>query len=148
MPSAGGTALISLNVEAPGRYRLWSRVMAATSRANYYWLQVDKGCPVKVQSAVPGAWQWVNHFGGNAANVVDVTLSAGDIDLVLTGTQPDAMTFDVSAGRVTATVPEGEYDITSEVSAGDFDNSLGSTPGARSTVEVGVTAGQVELRAG
>ncbi|WJL96736.1 DUF4097 family beta strand repeat-containing protein [Microbacterium sp. ET2] len=78
----------------------------------------------------------------------DVTVSAGDMDLVLTGAQPDAMTFDVSAGRVTATVPEGEYDITSEVSAGDFDNGLGSIPGARSTVEVSVTAGQVELRAG
>ncbi|TQK20821.1 putative adhesin [Microbacterium sp. SLBN-154] len=78
----------------------------------------------------------------------DVTVSAGDMDLVLTGTQPGEMTFDVSAGRVTATVPEGEYDVTSEVSAGDFDNGLGSTPGARSTVEVSVTAGQVELRAG
>ena len=78
----------------------------------------------------------------------DVSVSAGDMDLVLTGAQPDEMTLNVSAGRVTATVPEGEYDITSEVSAGDFDNGLGSTPGARSTVEVTVTAGQVELRAG
>lgn len=78
----------------------------------------------------------------------DVTVNAGDMDLILTGSQPGEMTFDVSAGRVTATVPEGEYDITSEVSAGDFDNGLGSTPGARSTVEVRVTAGQVELRAG
>ncbi|WP_322411057.1 DUF4097 family beta strand repeat-containing protein [Microbacterium invictum] len=78
----------------------------------------------------------------------DVSVSAGDMDLVLTGSQPSGMTFDVSAGRVTATVPEGEYDITSEVSAGDFDSGIGSTPGARSTVEVSVTAGQVELRAG
>jgi hypothetical protein len=80
MPSAGGTALITLSVETPGRYRLWSRMMAATTRANYYWLQVDKQCPVKVQTAAssaPGSWQWVSFSGGNPANAIDVALSAG-----------------------------------------------------------------------
>jgi len=53
----------------------------------------------------------------------------------------------VSAGRLDIVVPEGEYDVTSDVSAGDFDNRVGSVPGADSTVDVSVSAGKVVLRA-
>jgi hypothetical protein len=78
----------------------------------------------------------------------ELSVAAGEMDAVLTGAQPRSLSIDVSAGRLTATVPDGEYDITSEVSAGDFENGLGSSPGAGSTVEVTVSAGQAVLRAG
>jgi hypothetical protein len=53
----------------------------------------------------------------------------------------------VSAGSLNLTVPDGEYNVTSEVSAGGFENKIGSSPDADSTVDVQVSAGQVVLRA-
>lgn len=76
-----------------------------------------------------------------------LTVSAGELAATLTGRQPAAISADVSAGSLRLTVPPGEYDVTSDVSAGDFDNRIGSTPGAASTVRVTVSAGSAELRA-
>ncbi|WP_457100917.1 hypothetical protein [Microbacterium sp. P5_E9] len=78
----------------------------------------------------------------------DITVSAGALVGRLTGDQPDAITLEVSAGSADLTVPEGDYDVSSDVSAGQFDNRVGSTPGASSTVRVDVSAGQAVLRAG
>ncbi|WP_203582373.1 DUF4097 family beta strand repeat-containing protein [Microbacterium hibisci] len=75
-------------------------------------------------------------------------VSAGSLDATLTGSQPDSIELDVSAGSLRVTVPEGEYDVTSDVSAGGFDNRIGSTPGASSTVQVQVSAGEAVLSAG
>jgi len=38
--------------------------------------------------------------------------------------------------------------VRSEVSAGQFDNSIGSTPGASRTIDVQVSAGQAVLKSG
>lgn len=76
----------------------------------------------------------------------ELTVSAGSMDARLTGAQPDAIDMDVSAGSLRLTVPDGEYDVTSDVSAGGFDNAVGSTPGASSTVSVQVSAGEAVLR--
>ncbi|KJL41793.1 hypothetical protein [Microbacterium trichothecenolyticum] len=78
----------------------------------------------------------------------DLTVSAGSLDATLTGAAPDAIELDVSAGSLRLTVPEGEYDVRSEVSAGQFDNSIGSTPGASRTIDVQVSAGQAVLKSG
>lgn len=75
-------------------------------------------------------------------------VSAGSLDATLTGSRPDSIELDVSAGSLRVTVPEGEYDVTSDVSAGGFDNRIGSTPGASSTVQVQVSAGEAVLSAG
>lgn len=83
------------------------------------------------------------------ADVGTATLrvSAGSLDAQFTGDQPDAVEADVSAGTLEITVPEGEYDVTSDVSAGGFDNRIGSSPGADSTIHVEASAGQIVLRA-
>jgi hypothetical protein len=80
-------------------------------------------------------------------STASLSVSAGALNAVLTGSQPDEIVVDVSAGSMELTVPEGEYDVTSDVSAGGFDNTLGSSPGASSTIDVQVAAGQVMLRA-
>lgn len=77
----------------------------------------------------------------------DLTVSAGDLIASFTGTPPRALTLDVSAGSLRLDVPEGAYDVQSDVSAGGFDNRIGSTPGAANTVTVTVSAGNAELRA-
>lgn len=76
----------------------------------------------------------------------ELTVSAGSLDATLTGTQPDSVEVDVNAGSLRLTVPEGDYDVGSDVSAGGFDNGLGSTPGASSTIRVQVSAGEAVLR--
>lgn len=78
----------------------------------------------------------------------DLTVSAGSLDATLTGAQPGAIELGVSAGSLRLTVPEGAYDVQSDVSAGDLDNGIGSTPGASSTIDVQVSAGQAVLRSG
>lgn len=77
----------------------------------------------------------------------ELTVSAGDLFATFTGAQPRALELEVSAGSLRVTVPEGEYDVRSDVSAGDFDNGVGSTPGASSTVSVSVSAGNAVLLA-
>ncbi|UUT34582.1 DUF4097 family beta strand repeat-containing protein [Microbacterium elymi] len=84
----------------------------------------------------------------SGVRTADLEVSAGDIDATLTGAQPDQVKLSASAGAMNVTVPAGEYDVTSQLSAGSFDNRIGSTPGASSTVDVDVSAGHVVLRSG
>lgn len=74
-----------------------------------------------------------------------VTVNAGSFDARFAGSNPDEVEAEVSAGSLRLTVPEGDYDVTSEVSAGGFDNRIGSTPGAASTIRVQVSAGEAVL---
>lgn len=75
-----------------------------------------------------------------------LTVNAGSLDAALTGSQPDEIAVDLSAGSLNLSVPEGDYVVTSDVSAGGFDNRIGSDPSASSTIHVEVSAGQVTLR--
>ncbi|WP_439590894.1 hypothetical protein [Microbacterium sp.] len=81
-------------------------------------------------------------------DAVSIGLSAGSMDAVLTGAQPRSIEAEVSAGDLDLTVPEGRYNVVSDVSAGDFDNRIDSTSNARSTIRVQVSAGSATLRAG
>ena len=78
---------------------------------------------------------------------VSIAVNAGSMEAVLTGAQPRTIGAEVNAGSLELTVPEGDYDVTSDVSAGDFDNQMASSTGARSTIRVQVSAGQATLRA-
>ncbi|TQJ30134.1 DUF4097 domain-containing protein [Microbacterium sp. SLBN-146] len=77
----------------------------------------------------------------------EFVVSAGEIVGALTGTPPQELAIEVSAGSLDLTVPEGDYDVRSDVSAGDFDNRIGSVPGASRVVTVSVSAGNATLRA-
>jgi hypothetical protein len=76
----------------------------------------------------------------------ELTLSAGQLDARLTGDAPDQVQIDVSAGSLDLTLPEGTYDVASNVSAGTVDNRLDTSPRAAHRVVVEVSAGQVVLR--
>ena len=74
-------------------------------------------------------------------------VNAGSLDAVFTGPEPREVVAEVNAGSLHLTVPEGEYDVSSDVAAGDFDNRIGSVPGAANTIRVSVSAGEAVLRA-
>jgi hypothetical protein len=79
----------------------------------------------------------------------DLDLSAGDITAELTGDVPREVGIDVGAGSLDLILPRGDYDVRSEVSAGDLDNRLERrSGGATGIIDVRISAGDVTLVAG
>lgn len=86
----------------------------------------------------------------NLADVVEASyqVSAGRIVSELTGTAPTSVEIEVSAGGLTLTLPEADYDLRREVSAGSLDSDLSEERGSRNTIRASVSAGTVNLREG
>ena len=78
----------------------------------------------------------------------DLGISAGRLTAEFSGSTPDAITFEVSAGSLELTVPDDVYNVTQEVSAGSFDNHVETSTTASSTIDARVSAGSATLRAG
>lgn len=78
----------------------------------------------------------------------ELSVSAGDLAVELTGTPPSSVTIDVSAGSAELTVPDGQYEVFQNVSAGELDNRLEQSTGSRNSIEVTLSAGSVTLRPG
>lgn len=84
------------------------------------------------------------------ADVADAALSvsAGDLNVELTGTAPTRTTVEASAGSVDLTVPDVAYDITQRVDAGSLDARVEQSSSARRSIEVSLSAGGVTIRPG
>jgi hypothetical protein len=77
-----------------------------------------------------------------------IEVSAGALTGSLSGAVPEEVGIVVSAGSLDLELPDELYAVTSDVSAGGFDNGLRELPSSRNTVSVEVAAGDVTLRAG
>ena len=77
---------------------------------------------------------------------VALTMSAGRVDADFTGTQPDRVSLDVSAGGMDVRLPAGSYDLTKDVSAGTVDSGLTQSAGSPNRVSAKVSAGSVTLQ--
>ena len=75
-------------------------------------------------------------------------VSAGGLKAVFTGSAPDDVAIDVSAGSLDLTVPSGAYRVDSDVSAGGLDNRLETSSSASRVITVSVSAGDATLRSG
>lgn len=84
----------------------------------------------------------------DGATEATLGVSAGDLVVELTGTALQTTTVDVSAGSVDLTIPDVEYRITQEVSAGTLDARVDEASGARRSIDVSLSAGSVTLRPG
>lgn len=78
----------------------------------------------------------------------ELGISAGDMNVRLTGTPPVRTTVDASAGSVDLVLPDVVYTITHDVSAGDLDAVVDQGAGARNAIDVSVSAGSVTIRPG
>lgn len=76
----------------------------------------------------------------------EFAVNAGALESRLAGSAPRMVSVDVSAGSLELTLPNGTYDVRSDVSAGEFDNRLRSEPGAANTVDVTVSAGTATIK--
>jgi len=57
-PPANGRARYAFTLAAPGRYKLWARVGAATERSNSYWVRIDGGAWRPWSLPVHGSLYW------------------------------------------------------------------------------------------
>lgn len=78
----------------------------------------------------------------------ELSVSAGKLIAELTGKAPAEVSVDVSAGNLELTLPDAEYAVTHEISAGNFDNGLRTNSASRNEVSVTVSAGSAQLHAG
>lgn len=91
--------------------------------------------------------------GGADIDLADVaeaefTVSAGSLSARLTGAAPRTVSVDVNAGSLDLMLPDATYDVRSDVAAGELDNRLRTSSGARNSVDVSVSAGTVTLIGG
>jgi hypothetical protein len=78
-----------------------------------------------------------------------LNLSAGEIAAELSGDVPREVGIDVGAGSLDLVLPRGDYDVRSDISAGDLDNRLERrSAGATGLVDVRISAGDVTLISG
>lgn len=77
----------------------------------------------------------------------DLSVNAGRLDADFSGRfVPSSITIDVSAGEMNVTVPDEAYAVTSDVSAGSFDNRLDVASDSPNIIRVDLSAGTVTLR--
>ncbi|WEK61493.1 MAG: DUF4097 family beta strand repeat-containing protein [Candidatus Microbacterium colombiense] len=76
----------------------------------------------------------------------DLGVSAGDLRVELTGSAPTRTGIDVSAGSLDLTVPDVEYRITQDVSAGTLNAKVEQASSARRAIDVELSAGTVTIR--
>lgn len=78
----------------------------------------------------------------------ELSVSAGDLNVELTGRAPSQTTIDVSAGSLDLTVPDESYSIIQDVSAGSLDARVDQSGNARHTIDVSLSAGSATIRPG
>lgn len=74
------------------------------------------------------------------------TVSAGSTKLTIDGNAPDLLDLDVSAGSIDLRLPDVEYDLSTDVSAGSIDNGLRTRSDAPHEITIQISAGNVSLR--
>lgn len=84
----------------------------------------------------------------DSVSQADLGVSAGDLTVELTGTPPTQTAIDVSAGTLDLTVPDVEYAISQEISAGTLNAEVDEASSARRTIEVSLSAGTATIRPG
>lgn len=87
-------------------------------------------------------------FDLDGVSSADLTLSAGTLQGELTGTAPSRVDITVDAGSLDLTLPDETYAVTTDVSAGGFDNDLSTDAGASRSIQVDLSAGNVSLQRG
>ncbi|WP_051223109.1 hypothetical protein [Agrococcus lahaulensis] len=82
----------------------------------------------------------------DSPRTVQLDVSAGRVVGAVTGEQPAAITATVSAGAIELGIPDGQYAVTQDVSAGSAAIDVDADRQAAATIDVEVSAGSVTLR--
>lgn len=100
-----------------------------------------------------------------SATALDAEVNAGNAEITLDGVReasyalsagwmeselssvPQSTTIDVSAGSLTLLVPDVEYRLLRDVSAGSLESDLSEASNARNVIDATLSAGSIDLRA-
>jgi hypothetical protein len=89
LPTALGTATLSMTIPSSGSYRVWVRELAPSSIASSFYLQVpDAGlCQIIMGSGpIPAnTWTWVDFRDGDTTSVVTARLGSGNHQIQTAG---------------------------------------------------------------
>ena len=123
----------------------------ATGNFNELAVELNAG-EINVDGAARALQTEVNAGNANLqlADVETATfeVAAGRIDSELTGTAPTTTEIDVSAGQLILELPDAEYAVATDASAGSVNNNLRTAPDAANRLTVDIAAGDVTLRPG
>ncbi|MDN6499967.1 MAG: DUF4097 domain-containing protein [Yaniella sp.] len=120
---------------------------------NFDHLEVELGAGEATVNGSANALAAQLSAGSANLNLADVQtaefeVSAGRLTTELTGNAPDTVNTEVSAGQFDLTLPDTQYAVTSEISAGDLDNQLQTSSDSNHKVFVELSAGGATLRPG
>ena len=64
LPTDTGKVTTTFNASENGLYTVWSRMQAASSTNDSFWLQIDEECPIIVGDSglTPNVWTWRTYF--------------------------------------------------------------------------------------
>lgn len=89
LPSSGGTATLTVNVPAKGKYRVWTHIYAPSGSDNGAYLRIDNTyCQITVgdnNSMPANQFAWVDYQDGNTNSKINADLTAGNHTLVFAG---------------------------------------------------------------
>lgn len=86
-------------------------------------------------------------FSGHS-DTLDVDLAAGTAEITLRGAPPERVAATLAAGRLDLTVPDVPYHVRSDVTFGNVDNQLRTSPDSAHRIDVELAAGRATLRPG
>ena len=165
-----GQVTATIAIPTTGTYRVWTRVKAADSSNNSFFLEIDgTTCGVIVgdsSNISSSSWTWVDYKNGSTATPIDLNLSAGNHSLVFIGredsVQVDRVIFTTDTTSANCSPPTGTGDAcanpttptgggstgggSSSGGGGSNSGTLGS--GAGSTVTVKASTDPVNVTSG
>lgn len=85
---------------------------------------------------------------GELSNVTkaELDVSAGSSELRFTGSAPEELEIDLTAGDATVILPDVVYDVRADRTAGDIITNVRTERGSKHFIDVTVTAGSVTLK--
>ncbi|HIY85945.1 MAG TPA: DUF2807 domain-containing protein [Candidatus Yaniella excrementavium] len=124
-----------------------------TAHGNFDQLNVELGAGEAIVNGTADALDAQLSAGSARLQLADVQtaefdVSAGQLTTELTGSAPETVNAEVSAGELNVTLPDTQYAVTSDISAGDLDNQLQTSSGSNHQVHVELSAGGATLAPG
>ena len=83
MPAPGKVCYPFSLATASTSYRIWTRVIAATTNDDSFWVQMDNTTPINWQLALGSAWHWTRVQKSGATTAATFNLAAGDHTLCI-----------------------------------------------------------------
>lgn len=112
LPTDTGKVITTVTVNESGLYTVWSRMQAASSVNDSFWLQIDDTCPINVGdgSLTPNVWTWVNYRDGDPDTIITANLTAGSHTITLVGRESGVKVDRVSLLGNPTCIPTGKGD--------------------------------------